>query len=232
MTDQRHDRREEARRERERQFEIDRITFEYASAFRSGRAPRIEDYVRRYPQFTGELLEFAIYFHTVALDSEPLEEPDELTLSPAAEKALARIHEQLATYAPSPSPSAQAASQATPAIEGLVQRGIQLQLTPPQLAEAVGLTTALIARLEARAIAAASIPRALIERLAATLQTAPEAIAAYLRGGQAAGFYLAEQPPAQQQESFLDAVRSSTLAPERKSEWAAIVGAETMETDH
>ena len=37
------------RRQRERQYEIDQITFQYADEYRAGRAPRIEDYVRRYP---------------------------------------------------------------------------------------------------------------------------------------------------------------------------------------
>ncbi len=214
MSDQHDEQRERLRRQRERQFEIDRMTFQYATEYRSGRAPHIEDYLRRYPQYASELLDYALYFHTIGFDSEPLEEPAELTLSPAGEIAMARIRALSAAPAPA-------------AIASLVKQGVLVGYAPPQLAEAVGLTPDLLGRLEARAIAAASIPRALFQRLAATLKTAPEAIAAYLGAAPAGGFYLADQPPAQQQESFLDAVQASTLSPERKREWAEIVNGET-----
>jgi hypothetical protein len=207
--------------QRERQYEIDKITFRYATEFRSGRNPRIEDYVQRYPQYSEELIEYALYFYAIGYDREPLVEPDELKLSPAGEKAMARIREQSAGYAP---------VETVDAIEGLVKQGNKIGLTPPQLAEAVGLTIALLSRIEVRTIDAASIPRALFQRLATTLRTSSEAIAAYLgvtQTGQAGGFFYADQPPDQRQESFLDAVQASALSPERKREWADIVHEET-----
>lgn len=207
--------------QRERQYEIDKITFRYATEFRSGRNPRIEDYVQRFPQYSEELIEYALYFHAIGYDSEPLMEPDELKLSPAGEKAMARIREQSAGYAP---------VETVDAIEGLVKQGNKIGLTPPQLAEAVGLTIAMLSRIELRTIDAASIPRALFQRLATTLRTSSEAIAAYLgvtQTGQAGGFFYADQPPDQRQESFLDAVQASALSPERKREWADIVHEET-----
>lgn len=210
------------RRQREREYEIDRITFEYAAEYRSGRAPRIEAYVQRYPQYATELMEYALDFHAAGFVGEPLEEPADLVLSPAAEKALARIREQHAEYQ-------SVAPEAPVAIEGLVKRGIEAGYTPPQLAAAVGLTPDLLDRLEAHAIALSSIPRTLLQRLATTLKAAPEAIAAYLGAppaGQAGGFYYAEQPPEQQQATFLDAVQTSALPPEGKREWAEIVKAE------
>jgi hypothetical protein len=226
MTDQRDEQRERKRRQRERQFEIERITFQYAEEYRQGQRPRIEDYVRRYPQYAGELLEFAVYFHTVGFEDELFEEPAELKLSPAAEKALARIREQRAAYAPTAAPAAPAVAP----IESLFKQGLAVQLPPPQLAAAVGLTMDVLAKIEARAITVASIPPTLARRLATALKLAPEAIAAYLspaQPGQAGGFYYADQAPTQQQESVLDAVRASALTPEQKSAWAEIVQAET-----
>ena len=79
MSDQSEEQRALVRQERERQYEIDLITAQYADAYRSGRAPRMEEYVQRYPQYTRELLEFAVYFHTVGFDAP---EPDEF---PAAQ---------------------------------------------------------------------------------------------------------------------------------------------------
>lgn len=210
MSDQKNDR----RAQRRRQYEIDSIIAQYVDAFHAGQSPRIEDYVERYPQYAGELLEFAVYYHTVGFATESLEGPPDPALSPAAEKAMAQIREQRARYA---------AAQSVAPIESLVQLGIQAGYAPPQLAEAVGLTYEILGRLEAHAIDVASIPRTLFQRLAATLKTAPDAIAAYLGANPAGGFYFADQAPAQQQGSFLDAVEASTLSPERKREWAEIV---------
>jgi len=207
--------RHDDQRDRERQYEIDRITFQYATEFRSGRNPRIEEYVKRYPEYTGELLEYALYFHTIGFGSEPLEEPAELSLSPAGEKAMAWVREQVAAARPAPA-----------AIQSLAQLGIQAGYTPPRLAEAVGLTFDVLGKLQGHAIAAATIPRALIQRFADVLKTAPEAIAAYLGASPAGGFYMAEQQPDQQQESFLDAVEASALSTEGKREWAEIIRAE------
>lgn len=223
MSDQNNDR----RAQRQRQYEIDRIIAQYIDAYHKGQSPRIEDYIHRHQQYTSELLEFAVYYHTVGFATESLEGPPDPVLSPAAEKAMARIREQSAGYAPVETVET---VETVDAIEGLVKQGNKIGLTPPQLAEAVGLTIALLSRIEVRTIDAASIPRALFQRLATTLRTSSEAIAAYLgvtQTGQAGGFFYADQPPDQRQESFLDAVQASALSPERKREWANIVHEET-----
>lgn len=213
MTDQTNWQRASTQRQRERQYEIDRVTEQYADEYRRGRAPRMEEYLRRYPQYAQELLEFGVYFHSVELDIETLDGPPDSDLSPAAQKALARIRTQ-------PAPG-----QIT-AIEGLVKQGVAVGYSPKKLAEAVGLTTDLLGKLEARAIAIATVPITLVRRLAETLQVAPEAVATYLgaaHAGQAGAFYYADQPPTQQQQSFLDAVQASALSGELKQEWAKIV---------
>ena len=58
MSDQSEEQRALVRQERQRQYKIDTITAQYADAYRSGRAPRIEEYVHRYPDYARELLEF------------------------------------------------------------------------------------------------------------------------------------------------------------------------------
>ena len=197
--------------ERRRQRELDRITAEYADEFAAGRAPRLEDYVRRYPQYAVELADFVLYFHSV---SRHLPEPDAVpapALSPAARAALARIRE--------PAP----ASAAAP-IESLVKQGLARGYAPPKLAAAVGITSGLLGKLEGKAIAAQTIPRTLIQRFANTLAIAPEAIAAYFERttpAHQAQFY-SEQAPAQRQEAFLDAVGASELDAEAKRAWAEI----------
>ncbi len=206
MPDQNEEQRALVRRQRERQYEIDSITAQYADEFRSGRAPRMEAYLQRYPQYESELLKFAVYFHTIGFDADEPDASPAPALSAAAQRALMRIR--------------------PPVIDGLVKQGVKAGYPARKLAEAVGLTIDLLGKLEARVIAVATIPPTLVKRLADTLQVVPEAVSAYLgaaQPGQAGAFYYADQPPSQQQESFLDAVQASALSPERKQEWAAIV---------
>jgi hypothetical protein len=214
----------------ERQYHIDRITAQYADEYRQGRHPRIEDYLKRYPQFASELLDFAVYYHTIGFDTEDIDGPAEATLSPAGEAAMARIREQSLAYAP----TSPAVSEAPAAIEGLVKQGIKVGVNPLQLVAAVGIAPDILSKLEEHAIAAATIPRALFQRLAGTLKTTPEAIAAFLgaaQPGQSGAFYYAEQRPDQPQESFLDAVQKSPLPPDRKREWAEIAGNEASASE-
>lgn len=206
---------DERRSQRERQYDIDRITARYVAEWRAGRTPKIEAYVQRYPAYERELLEFAVTYHTIGHDAP---EPDAVAateLSPAAQRALARIRGQ------------HAVPVAPVAIEGLVKQGVAAGYSPPRLAAAVGLTTDLLAKLEARAIAVATIPRLLIERLSQTLGVAPDAITSFLGASPAAqaggAFYYADQAPEQRQESFLEAVQSSALAPAARRAWEEAV---------
>lgn len=221
MPDQNEEQRLTVRQQRERQYEIDSITAQYADDVRNDRAPRMEEYLQRYPQYTSELLEFAIYFHTIGFDAEALDATPAPALSAAAQRAVFRIRERNAAIAATP---------VTQSIEGLVKQGIKAGYNARKLAETVGLSIDLLGKLEARVIAVATIPPTLIRRLAGTLQVMPEAVSTYLgavQPGQAGAFYYADQPPSQQQESFLDAVQASALSPERKQEWATIVKDDT-----
>jgi len=161
-----------------------------------------------------------VYFHTVGLDAAEPNQIPAAELSPAAQKALTQIRERRAPVSIAP-------------LVGLVKQGAQVGYSPRKLADAVGLTTNLLGKLEARAIAVATIPPTLVRRLADTLNVTPEAVASYLgaaRPGDAGAFYYADQPPTQQQQPFLDAVQASALSPERKREWAEIVSEDAGRT--
>lgn len=195
---------------RQQRYEIQRILARYQREYHTGKAPNIEAYVQQYPQFADELIDFAFYFHTTAADlPEPGTTPA-VTLSPAAEKALAQISAQL-----------------PPSFPGLFKQGLVAGYAPPELAETLGISWDILAKLEARAINVTSIPRALMQRMAGTLNVLPDAISAYLSGAtaaQAGAFYYADQPPIQQQETFLEAIQaSSELSSEQKSEWVKII---------
>lgn len=199
---------EQARRQR--QYELQRILARYQYEYQVGKSPRIEEYIQHYPQFEAELIDFALYFHTIVADlPEPGTTPA-AALSPAAEKAFAQISAQLA-----------------PPFPGLFQQGLVAGYAPPELAEALGISWDVLAKLEAHAIGVTSIPRTLIQRMAGRLSVLPETISAYLSGAtaaQAGAFYYADQPPTQQQETFLEAIQASPeLSPQQKGEWAKIV---------
>ncbi len=201
---------QDAQTRRQRQYELQRILARYQYEYQMGKSPRLEEYIQHYPEFEAELIDFAFYFHTTASD---LPEPGAIpaaALSPAAEKALAHISAQLA-----------------PPFSGFFKQGLDAGYAPPELAEALGISWDILAKLEARAIRATSIPRSLIQRIADTLNALPESITAYLRGATPApsgAFFYADQAPTQQQETFLDAIRSSPeLSQDQKHEWEKIV---------
>ncbi|MFI5273796.1 MAG: hypothetical protein ACHQ4H_12255 [Ktedonobacterales bacterium] len=198
--------------------ELLRLTAEYAGAARAGKSPRLADYVRRAPHLARELAEFALSFAAITVelpapDARPVGPPSE-----AAQRAFARIRETRAAYATS------AAASETPAsapIMSLFRRGLAVGCTPPQLIAGLDLSPDLVSKLEARVIAVSSIPRTLVERLAALLQTSADAVQAYLGGAQAQGaqLLLAERPLEYRQESFLEALRTSSLTDEQKRIW-------------
>ncbi|HEY7124068.1 MAG TPA: hypothetical protein VH590_00230 [Ktedonobacterales bacterium] len=207
--------------DRQREDDLNRITARYVEEFQAGKAPRVADYIQRHPQYADELMEFVLYFHAIAAG---LPEPDALPaqqFTPAANAARTRLREQTSSGSAAP-------------LSSLFRQALAVGYPPPQLAQAIGLSWDIVAKLEARAIAAASIPRTLTQRLADTLKVAPTAISAYLQGTtptQSGAFFYADQPPEQQQETFLAAVQSTPeLSQEQKRAWADIVGQELPES--
>jgi hypothetical protein len=204
---------------------LERLTAQYTEEYRAGLAPRPDEYIKRFPQYTRELAEFFLYFHTITVDlPDPDPVPTSTQLAPAAVAALARFRQRH---------PAQPAAQ--PAIASLAKRGQEVGLTPPALAQQVDVSFDFFARLEARAIKAAEIPRTLIRQLAAALQVAPEAVAYFLSGGAsqagqpASVFFYADSAPKTKQDSFLDAVRASGMTPGQKAEWERIAREEDQE---
>jgi hypothetical protein len=213
---------------RERQYELDAITLEYAIAWDDGQSPRVEDYAARYPAFAREIAAFALYYATIGrpLDTFAPEMEPEPALAPAAERALGRI-------AASITPVGTAHSSPASQLDGLMRQGARVGYPAPQLAARVGLSPDVLAKLEAHRIEAATVPEALVRRLAATLHVTPTAVAAFLSGPRARRGTASSQasvPRQQQREPFLEAVRASALTPKQKDEWAQIAAGEAPTT--
>lgn len=198
----------------DRQYEIDQITERYEREYRAGNAPQIADYLQRYPQYARELLEFALSFHAFEADEPQFTPPPATQLSPAAERALRLVRQA--------------------ALEGLVKQGRSVGYKPAQLAEALGLSLDIVAKLDARTIIANTIPNRLIQRIAAVLQVVPETVQAYFSTPPQAAvgtFSYADQAPQEQQEAFIDAVNTSSLLDAaRKGEWIATITQELLDT--
>lgn len=202
---------------RARQFEIDRLCAAYVDEVKAGRTPDLDAYLAHYPDYAIELADFIVTYHLTLAD---LPEPDETpveTLSPGFARALAAIRAQ---------------EEPAAALAGLEDRSFDVGLDPDQLAERVGVSPSFIARLDARAIAATSIPRELFRRLADALDVRIEAVMAFLgASGQAGGaFFHADQAPTGGQDNFLTAIEASDdLDPARKAEWRQISARERGE---
>lgn len=54
---------------------IQRITAHYVDALRSGRTPKLSDYLMRYPHYANEISDFVAYFHAVEKDLPTETEP-------------------------------------------------------------------------------------------------------------------------------------------------------------
>jgi hypothetical protein len=215
-------------KERERQYELDEITLEYAIAWDEGQSPRVVDFAARYPAFAREISAFALYYATIGHTRDaPEPEP---ALAPAAVRALGQI---AAEIAPRAQPVAESAAHPAARLDGLMRRGARVGYPAPQLATRVGLSPDVLAKLEARRIEAATVPEALVRRLAATLHVTPTAVTTFLSGPRArrgSAPQRASAPRRPEREPFLEAVRASALTPEQKDEWTRIAAGEAPGT--
>jgi hypothetical protein len=215
---------------RERQYQLDAITLEYALAWDEGQSPRVDDFARRYPKFAREIAEFALYYATIGHGDDPAVGAAALDLIPAAAHALSQI-------AAGSAPAAAAPRRATPpaaaALDGLMRQGMRLGYPAPKLARRVGLSPDVLAKLETHAIKARTVPESLVLRLAQTLNVTPKAVSGFLSGppaGSEPAPPRAGGPRRPRQESFLEAVRASALTPRKKAEWARIAEGEAPGT--
>ena len=203
---------------RQRQFELDMITERYVREFEAGRAPSIDDYLVRYPQFANELCDFAVYFHAIGREMLHTPEQPAAALSAITQKVLASIRAR---------PAASAVS-----VVSLARQGSVVGYKPRQLAEAVGIGYDVLGKLDAHAIQPETIPVEIRQRLANVLRLSVDTISAFLCGSapsSAGAFFMSEAPPVQQMESFLAAVQGSTLmSNDKKAEWSRIVADEGL----
>ncbi len=188
----------------------------------SGAGPNaaLDEWIRRYPEFERELIEFAASWSLMKwLPHAPdAEEVDETTL---VLRGMSVVQDLLHRQ------SSESASDPVTPIGSLITEGRAQGLDPRRLAQAVGVGDSLLSKLDRRLITPASIPQELIERLAQVTQRKVTTITAYLQQGPtltAAAEHRSEQAPKlMEPEDFFDAVGADpTISREQADYWFAL----------
>ncbi len=217
-------------RDREQEEDVLRITARYVEEVRAGHQPRLSDYLARYPQYSDEIADFVTYYHAVEAglpeESVGASLPGILpNLSAdfriAMDSAWNRIEPSVGTSPTNP-------------ITTLLITADKQRLSLPQLATKLGLSEDIVTKLEQHGIAASTIPREVVRRMAAVLQQPLNAIQAYFglanqpQVAEAPALYHVEEHP-EQTQSFREALeQSEQLSSEQKAVWYEILGQEKL----
>lgn len=180
----------------------------------------LDEWIRRYPEFESELIEFAVSWSLMKWlpPSSDSEEVDEETLVLRGVSVVQNLlHRQLQ----------EPASESVAPLESLITEGRARGWEPHRLAQVTRLGDSLLRKLDRRLISHASIPQELINHLAQVLQREATSISAYLQLGPTLGAtteHRSEQAPKlMEPEDFFDAVRADpTISGEHAEYWFAL----------
>ena len=186
----------------------------------AGHSAPIEEWIRRYPDFEQEIIEFAASWNLMESMqwSEPSAEFDEARLVLRGMSVVQNLlHSQ----------SSQTVLDRDALFESLIVEGKTRGLEPRPWAQALGLGDGLLRKLDRRLIGFSSIPRELIKDLAESMQVDESQVAFYLQQEpmMATGnAYRSEQAPRlAEPEDFFDAVRADpTISRQDVERWFAL----------
>lgn len=232
--------------DREKEEAVLRITADYVAEVEAGHAPRLGDYLARYPQYADAIAEFVTYYHAVEVDlpgESPVMPPLSEHSSAALERAWGYIQE----------PGSDGASTAgwgqAQSLPTLLTIASKRHLSLEELAIKVNLSQDIIEKLERRLIAASTLPQELLKQFAALLRQPLSVIAvccglsgqrrdesgnvaASLAGARVAEApvpYQIEEQPVLQAQSFREVIEQSVqLSEEQKAAWRRILTRECL----
>ena len=179
-------------------------------------AENLREWVKRYPQYRRELIEFA------AAWAKQLVLPPALEMEPETEKTLIdRAMSYVLNVTHDRDTQTQSLAESSEAVHSLTEEARHAGMKPQELANALGLDLPIISKLNSRRIM--EIPALLISLFGQLLQKPTTVIEAYFaRPPQVAvdAAFLAHRKPAiPAQQIFADAVRASSLSDEEKARW-------------
>lgn len=197
----------------------------YVEAVKEPNHADLVGWIRRFPQYERELTDFTVSWSRIAhLPPSDVVQVDEETLvlrGMSIVRNLVHAHQQ----------GAVAAQVKVPTISGLLIEGGRVGLKLRSLADAVGMSPALVRGIDRRLIRPTSIPDEVFQAFARALRCAPEAVARYLDGpprfATGAQHRADETPALAEQRDFFAAVRDDTsLSDERRVRWLALAPGE------
>ena len=181
-------------------------------------AENLQKWVKRYPQYRRELVDFAVAW------AEQLILPPAPELGPEAEKALIdRAMSHVLNVAYNRDLQEQQRAENDDPIHSLTGETQRAGMNARELAEACGLDVALISKLNSRQIKPETIPAQLVSLLGKLLQKSTTAISVYFaeppQAATGMAFLARRKPMSGAQQSFADAVRASSLSEAEKARW-------------
>ena len=181
-------------------------------------AENLQEWVKRYPQYRQELIDFATVW------AEQLVLPPAPELTPEVEKALIdRTMSHVLNMAYERDLQTKQRTENDDTVRSLIGEAQRAGMNAQELASACGLDLALISKLNDRQIKSETIPLELVRLLGQLLLKPIADIAAYLaRPSQAVegkAFFSRGKPTSVAQQSFVNAVRSSSLSEREKERW-------------
>jgi transcriptional regulator with XRE-family HTH domain len=209
---------------REREEIVQRITARYVEEVRSGRRPDMSDYLSLYPQYADEIADFVAYYHAFEVGL-PFETHSMPVLSGQFQGAINTAWERVLS-----SPR-----QTGGTIISLLETAAKRHVTASQLAERLGLSVDILAKLEQHAINAATIPMELITLLAKILYEPSSAVQEFfgiaqrpqmLQVAEAQALYQVDkvEKVGGQAQSFREAIQDSEqLSEEQRQAWYTLL---------
>lgn len=197
---------------------LDDVLNEFVAEHEQPTGEALKTWVKRYPQYGRELVDFA------AAWAEQLALPAAPELSAEKEKSLVdRAMSHVLNIAFSRDEQAQGAEADDRPITSLTGEAGKVGFTTQEFAKACGLDLALITKLTNRQFRPRSIPPRLINRLGELLRRPANTIAEFLSGppqtSAGKAFLSRSKPQSTKQQSFANAVRDSSLPTEEKARW-------------
>ncbi|MDE0198414.1 MAG: hypothetical protein OXK78_09480 [Caldilineaceae bacterium] len=186
-------------------------------AFDSGPNEPLDEWIRRYPEYEQEIIEFAANW-SLMKSMPPTPDAEEVDQDTLVLRGMSVVQNLLHTK------FSEDDSEPVVPFASLIEEGQACGLDPNQFARAAGLGILLLRKLDRRLIRYASIPQGVIEGLAAAIHSKAAVVAAYLQQGPTfatAAEHRSEQAPAlTDQEDFFDAVHADrTIDPEHAARW-------------
>jgi len=201
-----------------KQANLESVLLDFRVEAGTPRPAILEQYCRRYPQFARELTDYALEWliESAMVEETSVEIVEGTSSSPLVSRAISRLYERIRER--DAVKDATAHSFGSPPLnpfEGLTLERVRA------IRDELGIDTPLFTKLRNRLINPGTVRRPFIERFARLLERTGEEFLSYLRlppTVHARADYKAEGKPSvnNQQESFDDAVRVSSLDEKRK----------------